>query len=119
MLPPATSSRRNAATSGVAEQRADGGEAAGGAGDGQGLLGGVTLQEPHGQDPEAAAEEDERGFRSGHSAEAERRQGGENDSRQLDRTRAARHLQTFGGLVPGGPGQVANRQRDDQARENE
>ncbi len=100
-----------------AEQRADRGEASRRPDHGHRLRRRVLLDEMHGEHAEAAADRDQRRLRPEHDAEAQGRQRRDHDAGQVDREHRAARLESFGRLVTGGAGEVANRQRDEQACE--
>ena len=102
-----------------AEQRADRREAArrghhGGRGGRR-----VAGREPHRQDAEPAAHQDQRRLGTEHGAEGERGQRGEEDPGQLDRRQRSRGVEAVGRRVTAGPGQRADRQRREQPADGE
>ena len=72
------------------------------------LVGSVFFHQPHGQDRQAAAEGDERGFWSQHQAQAQGGQRGQQDARQLGRLGGA-GLDPLVGDVPAVAGQAHDR----------
>ena len=82
---PAASMRMIAPMTGEPKIGGDRGERRAGGEHRHGLVGGVFLDPPHGQDRQAAAQGDERGFWSQHQAQAEGGQRGQQDARQIGR----------------------------------
>src|SRR5205085_9126202 len=100
------------------EERADRGEAAGEADDGRCALWRVALDQPHGENPESAADRDQRRLWAEDGAEAERGERREYHSGQLDRSRR-------GGFEPirrwmaACSGERPNSERNEQAAQSE
>jgi len=102
-----------------AEQRADGGEAAGRGHDRGGLRWHVAPGEPHGEDGKPAADSDQGRLGSQHDPEAQRGQGRENDAGKLGRRGGAAGLERVGGGVAARARQVPDGRRDQQAGDRE
>ena len=105
---PAASMRIIAPMTGRAEDRGDRGERRGCGEHCHDLVGRILLDQPHGEDRQAAAEGDERGFWTQDEAESERGQRGKQDARQFDGLGGAR-LEPFVGDVTAVAGQADDR----------
>ena len=70
-----------------------------------------------GEDAQSAPDRDQRRLRARARPRGRGRERREDDPRQFDRRHRAARLEPFRRLVPGGAGQVANRQRDEQPGE--
>ena len=110
----------DAADHGRAEDRRDRREAARRPHQAERLVGRVALDGPHRQDPEPRAEGYQRRLRPEDEAEAERRDGGEENARQLDRLcRLPARLEPVGGHVTALAGEALDRERRQEPGERE
>ena len=79
----------------------------------------VSPEQMHRQDAHSAADADERSFGPEHRPAAEGGEGRDDDAGKLDRRDCTGGLESLGGSVPAGSGQVADREADQQSAERE